>query len=74
MFYGIELRCNRDAVVAAALARDLWVYPAGSGPVPDAILVAPPFVISDDEVEQLVARLGAALRAVHADAGDHSAR
>ncbi|MCU1502705.1 MAG: Aspartate aminotransferase family protein [Ilumatobacteraceae bacterium] len=74
MFYGIELRCNRDAVVAAALARDLWVYPAGSGPVPDAILVAPPFVISDDEVEQLVARLGAALRAVHADAGGHSAR
>jgi adenosylmethionine-8-amino-7-oxononanoate aminotransferase len=64
MFYGLELRCNKDIVVANALARDLWVYPAGSGPVPDAVLVAPPFVISEPEVDQLVRALRAALDAV----------
>ena len=57
LFYGIELRCDRDAVVAAALARDLWVYPAGSGPVPNAIMIAPPFVIDTDEIDQLVGTL-----------------
>ncbi len=57
MFYGIELRCSRDAVVAAALARDLWVYPAGSGPVPDAVMVAPPFVITQAQIVELVDRL-----------------
>ncbi len=61
MFYGVELRCSRDAVVAAALARDLWVYPAGSGPVPDAVMVAPPLVITEAECDELVRRLGAAL-------------
>jgi 4-aminobutyrate aminotransferase-like enzyme len=64
MFYGVELQCNRDAVVAAALARDLWVYPAGSGPVPNAILVAPPFVITEAEIDQLIERLVDALDAV----------
>lgn len=64
MFYGLELRCNRDAVVMAALERDLWVYPAGSGPVPDALLVAPPFVVSDAEIDQLITTLRAALDAV----------
>jgi adenosylmethionine-8-amino-7-oxononanoate aminotransferase len=57
LFYGIEMTCSRDAVVAAALERDLWVYPAGSGPVPDAVMVAPPFVITPDEIEQLVTTL-----------------
>ncbi|MEO5900233.1 MAG: aminotransferase class III-fold pyridoxal phosphate-dependent enzyme [Ilumatobacteraceae bacterium] len=61
MFYGLELRCTTADLVAAALARDLWVYPAGSGPVPNAILVAPPFVITDAEVDQLIERLTAAL-------------
>ena len=63
MFYGIELRCRRDAVVAAALARDLWVYPAGSGPVPEAVMVAPPFVITEAECDELVDRLAGALAA-----------
>ena len=53
-FYGIELACSRDAVVAAALARDLWVYPAGSGPVAEAVMVAPPFVIDDHDLDRLV--------------------
>ncbi|MDO8364622.1 MAG: aminotransferase class III-fold pyridoxal phosphate-dependent enzyme [Actinomycetota bacterium] len=65
MFYGLQLRCSRDAVVMAALARDLWVYPAGSGPVPEAVMVAPPFVISDDEIDQLVGTLRAAIDDVH---------
>jgi len=65
MFYGLELRCNRDEVVMAALERDLWVYPAGSGPVTDAVMVAPPYIITDDEIDQLVTALRAALDAVH---------
>ena len=64
MFYGLELRCSRDAVVMAALQRDLWVYPAGSGPVPDAVMVAPPFVVSDAEIDQLVATLRESIDAV----------
>lgn len=61
LFYGIELRCDRDAVVAAALARDVWVYPAGSGPVPNAVMIAPPFVIDTGEIDQLVGTLRATL-------------
>lgn len=63
-FYGLELSVSRDAVVAAALERDLWVYPAGSGPVPEAVMVAPPFTISDQEMDQLAATLRQALDAV----------
>jgi len=65
MFYGLELHCSRDAVVQAAMERDMWVYPAGSGPVADAVLVAPPFVITDAEIELLVATLRAAIDAVY---------
>jgi adenosylmethionine-8-amino-7-oxononanoate aminotransferase len=45
--------------------RDLWVYPAGSGPVADAVMVAPPYVITEAEIEQLLTTLRAALDAVH---------
>ncbi len=65
LFWGIELRCSRDAVVQAALARDMWVYPAGSGPVQDAVMIAPPFVVTHDEIDQIVTRLRASLDAVH---------
>lgn len=64
LFYGLELRCSRDAVVAAALQRDLWVYPAGSGPVADAVMVAPPFVVSDAELQLIVDRLKEALNSL----------
>jgi adenosylmethionine-8-amino-7-oxononanoate aminotransferase len=64
LFYGIELDVGRDAVVMAALERDLWVYPAGSGPVPNAVMVAPPFVVTEAEIECLVAALRDALDAV----------
>ena len=63
LFYGVELTCDRDAVVSAALARDLWVYPAGSGPVPNAVMIAPPFVIDETEIDQLVGTLRATLDA-----------
>lgn len=54
LFYGIELRCSRDDVVAAALQRDVWVYPAGSGPVSDAVMVAPAFVVTESELVAIV--------------------
>ncbi|MBI5088326.1 MAG: aspartate aminotransferase family protein [Actinobacteria bacterium] len=61
LFYGLELACNRDLVVRAALDRDLWVYPAGSGPVPNAVMVAPPFVVTEAEIDQIATRLHDAL-------------
>ncbi|CAB4847171.1 MAG: aminotransferase class III-fold pyridoxal phosphate-dependent enzyme [Actinobacteria bacterium] len=67
MFYGLELKCSKDSVVAAALEHDLWVYPAGSGPVRDAIIVAPPFTISDAEIDQLVGTLRTVRDLVHPD-------
>lgn len=41
-------------VVAEALKRDLWIYPAGSAAVPDALLFGPPFTVSPEEVETMV--------------------
>jgi adenosylmethionine-8-amino-7-oxononanoate aminotransferase len=66
MFYGIELRIPQQQVVAEALSRDVWIYPAGSGPVPSAVMIAPPFVINDDELDQVVATLRASLDVVMA--------
>lgn len=56
-------------VVAEALRRDLWVYPAGSAAVPDALLFGPPFTISEDEVEVVVSRTRAAIDAAVEAAG-----
>lgn len=64
LFFGIELRCSRDAVMMAALERDMWVYPAGSGPVSDAVMVAPPFVVTEAEIDDIVARLRASIDTV----------
>jgi adenosylmethionine-8-amino-7-oxononanoate aminotransferase len=55
---------SREAVVAAALERGLWVYPAGSGPVAEAVMVAPPFVVTDDEIDLIVGILRDSLDAV----------
>jgi adenosylmethionine-8-amino-7-oxononanoate aminotransferase len=41
LFWGIELNIPQTKVVAEALSRDVWIYPAGSGPVPSAV-IAPP--------------------------------
>lgn len=55
------------AVVREALARDLWVYPAGSGdPVQDAIMLGPPFTISDADCDRLVTVLARAIDAAAA--------
>jgi adenosylmethionine-8-amino-7-oxononanoate aminotransferase len=68
MFWGVELRASggalAQAVVAEAMRRELWVYPAGSGPpVPDAVMIGCAFTISDDEIEVLIERLAAAIEA-----------
>jgi len=82
LFAGIELvrdRASREpfpsgskltaSVVGQALARDLWVYPAGSGPVRDGILVGPPFVVSEEQVDQIASRLREALDAAVSRSG-----
>jgi adenosylmethionine-8-amino-7-oxononanoate aminotransferase len=35
----------------------MWVYPAGSGPVAEAVIVAPPFVVTESEIDEIVSRL-----------------
>jgi adenosylmethionine-8-amino-7-oxononanoate aminotransferase len=67
LFAGVELVRDREtgaqfpveahlaaAVVGQALQRDVWVYPAGSGPVRDGIMLGPPFVITEAEIDVLV--------------------
>ncbi|MET0147336.1 MAG: aminotransferase class III-fold pyridoxal phosphate-dependent enzyme [Ilumatobacteraceae bacterium] len=71
LFRGIELQPDGGrfsaAVVAECLARDMWVYPAGSGPpVTDGIMIGCPFTISEPEVDVLVETLAAAIDAVSA--------
>ena len=64
LFYGIEIDVSRDEVVMEAISRNLWVYPAGSGPVANAVMVAPPFVVTEPEIDQIVDTLAASLEAV----------
>ncbi len=52
-----------QAVAGQAIGRGLWVYPCGSGPVDDALLIAPPFTISAEEIELLVSTLAASITA-----------
>ena len=63
LMLGIELRgVTTASVVAACLEHGLWVYPAGSGhPVPESILVAPPLVVSGDEIAQIASTLASVL-------------
>ena len=53
---GVELDgLTSTSLVAAALDRDVWIYPAGSGPaVNDGLLYAPPFVIDDTDIDRIV--------------------
>lgn len=54
-------------VVAEAMARDTWVYPAGAGdPVQDAVLLGPAFNVTEDEIDQLVTVLRASIDAAAA--------
>ena len=74
VFRGIELRASGGAlaagVVRECMARDLWIYPAGSGvpPVTDAVMIGAPLTISEPEVIELVDRLAAAIDAAAAHA------
>ncbi len=78
-FWGVELVQDRASkapfdparrlhakVKSAAFARGLLVYPMGGtvdGRYGDHILLAPPFIASDDELAQIVARLAEAVDA-----------
>jgi adenosylmethionine-8-amino-7-oxononanoate aminotransferase len=53
-------------VKAEAMARGLMVYPMGGtidGREGDHVLLAPPFIVTDDELDQIVARLVTAVDA-----------
>ena len=79
LFRGIELVADRDSkapfdpalgingkVKKAAMAEGLICYPAGGtidGKSGDHILLAPPFIISDAQLDELVDKLDAAIRA-----------
>jgi adenosylmethionine-8-amino-7-oxononanoate aminotransferase len=57
---------SRQAVtqlVDAAFDRGLLIYPAGSDEHPDAVLIAPPLTITDDDIGNLIVILDAALTA-----------
>lgn len=54
-----------------AMARGLMVYPMGGtidGRHGDHVLLAPPFIVSDDELDQLTERLAGAIHAAIAQA------
>jgi adenosylmethionine-8-amino-7-oxononanoate aminotransferase len=77
LMLGVELVAERDpytpfpaaagvarAVTGAGLERGVWYYPAGTGhPVQDAVMLGPPFTISDDEIEIAVGTLVEAIDA-----------
>ena len=83
LFRGLELVANRQtkepfdpalglngAIKRAAMDRGLICYPGGGtidGKRGDHVLLAPPFIIEEGQIDELVARLGAAIDdAVHA--------
>ncbi len=65
MLQGVELVRDREQgtsfaggltplVIEEALARDCWIYPAGSGPVPDALLYGPAYTTTEAEIDRMV--------------------
>jgi len=54
-------------VVAETLRRGAWVYPAGDGNVPDALLLGPPFTITDAEMDEVVRIVAESISAVCGD-------
>jgi adenosylmethionine-8-amino-7-oxononanoate aminotransferase len=74
LLQGVELVQDRDTlepfpaerriaaeVVAAGLRRDVWLYPAGSGRPQDCILLGPPFVVTEGDLERIVEVLVASI-------------
>lgn len=84
LFMGLELVTDRASkqtfdpalslharVKREAMARGLMVYPMGGtidGRHGDHVLLAPPFIVSDDELDQLTERLAGAIHAAIAQA------
>ena len=53
-------------IKAEAMARGLMVYPMGGtidGQAGDHVLVAPPFIIEDAQIDEIVGKLGEAIDA-----------
>jgi len=75
LMIGVELDGVASAdVVAAALERGVWIYPAGSGPaVNDGLLFAPPMVVQDHHIDRIVDVTRAALAAAVPGAAGHRA-
>lgn len=49
-------------VVAEALRRDVWIYPANSGPnAPDSVMFGPAFTVTDEEIVTMVEVLAESL-------------
>ncbi len=79
LFRGVELVADRETkapfdpalkihakVKSAAMAEGLMCYPAGGtvdGRAGDHILLAPPFIISDDQIDELTTKLTRAINA-----------
>ncbi|MCH2625141.1 MAG: aminotransferase class III-fold pyridoxal phosphate-dependent enzyme [Acidimicrobiales bacterium] len=43
-----------DKVASIALDNGVWVYPSGSGIFDDAIMFGPPFIVTEDDIDQMV--------------------
>lgn len=84
LFFGLELVADRASkapfdpalklharIRREAMARGLMVYPMGGtidGRLGDHVLLAPPFIVSDDDLDRIVQRLQAAIDAALASA------
>ena len=53
-------------VAREAIDRGVWIYPCGSGPVVDGLLLGPPYTITDDHIETIVGVTGEAITAAAA--------
>lgn len=53
-----------NRVALEALERGVWVYPCGSGPVGDGLLLGPPYTITDEHIEIIVETLKLSIDAV----------
>jgi adenosylmethionine-8-amino-7-oxononanoate aminotransferase len=85
LFRAIELVADRESkapfdpalrlharIKSAAMARGLMVYPMGGtidGVRGDHVLLAPPFIVTPSDIDEIVGRLDAALAAALAEAG-----
>ena len=76
-FYAIEIVRDKQSletfpaeegitfkIMEATVARGVFTYFGGTGPVRDIINVAPPFIIDEDEMDEIVAALDEAITEV----------